>query len=119
MLALATAQARGIAHKGGTVHEDARLAGRNGGGHLGAGQGGRQGHIAAGQGLANRHDVGSYASVFAGKEAAATAKTGGNLVRDEQHTLLVAQLAHPPQIVGGIESHATGALDDGLQDNRR
>jgi hypothetical protein len=57
--------------------------------------------------------------VFAGKEAAATAKTGGNLVGDEQHPLLVAQLAHPPQIIGGIEAHATGALDDGLQDDRR
>ena len=62
---------------------------------------------------------GGYAGMLAGEEAAATAKTGGDLVGDEEHALFVAQVAHPPQVIRGIETHAPGALDDGLQDDRR
>ena len=56
-------------------------------------------HVAAGQRLADAHDVGRDARVLGGEQLAArAAEAGRDLVEDQQHVVLVAQLAQPPQV---------------------
>ncbi len=44
---------------------------------------------------------------------------GGDLVADQQHAVLVAQLAHPPQVTGRLHQHPGRALHERLDDHRR
>ena len=56
--------------------------------------------------------------MLGGKESAAAAETGGDLVKDQQHAVFVAEPPQPPQILGVVEAHAARALDDRLDDHR-
>ncbi len=103
-----------VAHKGGSVHKDARLAAADGAGNLLCGQGRRQGEVAPGEGLAQTHDVGADAGPVTGKQLTGATKAGGNLVGNQEHAELVAQGAHPLQVAGVIEAHAARPLDDGF-----
>ena len=97
------------------MHKDAGLAVTDGAGDMFGSQGGREGEVAAGERLAQTHDVGADPRPVAGKQLTGAAKAGGDLVGDEQQAELVAQGAHPLQVAGMIEAHATGPLNDGFE----
>ena len=77
------------------------------------------GHVSARERLADAHDVRRDPCVLACKESARPAKPGRDAVEDEQYAVLVAQLAHAAQVVGGVEVHAAGSLYDRLEDDCR
>ena len=78
-----------------------------------------QGHIAARKPLRHRDDVRLYLPVVVAEQFARASKTGDDLVKDQQHAVLVADFAHarqvfvggtstpPPEMIGSISSAAT------------
>ena len=44
-------------------------------------------------------------------------ESSGDLVKNEQHTITVTQSPQSPQILGMIEPHAAGTLDNGFDDH--
>ncbi|MOA48511.1 hypothetical protein D3C78_1712600 [compost metagenome] len=56
--------------------------------------------------------------MFTGKQFACAAKTGGDLVGNQQDLVAIAQLPHALQIGWMIDPHPTGSLDYRLQDHR-
>ena len=57
--------------------------------------------------------------MLTGKQFSTPAKARGNLVRDQQYTMGIAEASYGPQIFRVIKPHAASALHDRLQDNRR
>ena len=53
------------------------------------------------------------------EEGARAPEAGGDLIEDQQQTVLVAELAHQRDALGCVESHPSGALHDRLHDHRR
>ena len=56
--------------------------------------------------------------MFAGKQLAGPAKSGGNLIGNQQNAFPVAHLADALQPFRMIHPHAAGALHDGLENDR-
>jgi hypothetical protein len=80
----------------------------------------RQRHISAGERLADAHHVRGDPCVLGGEQCAArAAEAGRDLVEDQQHVVLVAQLAQSTDVGRRIEVHPAGALHDRLRDRRR
>ncbi|SKY86054.1 Uncharacterised protein [Mycobacteroides abscessus subsp. abscessus] len=53
-----------------------------------------------------------------GEQFAGAPESGGDLVEDQQHIVLVADSTQFPEIGGVVETHTSGALDDGFDDDR-
>ena len=56
--------------------------------------------------------------MVAGKEGAAAAKAGGDLIGDQQDAKGIAKQTHLAQILGMIKTHAARTLDNGFEDHR-
>ena len=78
------------------------------------GHGGGHGHIAAGHGLSQAENVRGDIRPVAGKQRPGAAKARSDFIGDQQHLVMVAQLPGLPQIFGGVKSHTTGPLNNGL-----
>ncbi len=75
--------------------------------------------VAAGEALRDAHEVGRDVLLLAGEHRPRAAEAGGDLVADQQHAVLVAQLAHGAQVAVGVREDARGALHERLDDDRR
>ena len=67
--------------------------------------------VAAGDALAEAEQVGDDVFVVAGKHTARAAEAGGDLVGDQQHVELVAQLADAGEIARRVDDHPGRAHD--------
>ena len=56
--------------------------------------------------------------MLAGEQLAGAAKAGGNFIGDQQHVRCITQRPDLAEVFRGIETHASGSLDNRLQDNR-
>ena len=74
-------------------------------------------HVARGQALRARHEIGRDAEALAAEVGAQAAEAADDLVRDQQHVVLAAQLLHARPEALGRRDHAAGA-DHGLADER-
>ena len=74
--------------------------------------------VAAGDALGDAHQVGRDVLLLAGEHRARAAEADRDLVADQQHAELVAQLAHRPQVALRVHEHPGRALDERLDDHR-
>jgi hypothetical protein len=86
--------------------------------HLVVGENRRHRVHPAGQGLADDHDVRSYALVLVREELAGAAEAGLDLVDHEQHPVLVGELAQPAEVAVRRHHDPGLALDRLDQDGR-
>jgi hypothetical protein len=119
MLALAMAQASGLPMKVGPCMKAPGSAAGDGRGDLGGGQRRGAGQIAAGQRLADVMMSGAMSACSQANSRPVRPKPVAISSSDQQQPVAVAEIAHARQVVGGVEAHAAGALDDGFQDHRR
>ena len=56
--------------------------------------------------------------MFAGEQGAGAAEAGGDFIEDQQHPMLIAHPAQAAEILGMVEPHPAGPLDDRLDDHR-
>ena len=117
-LAPAAAHASGLPMKVGPCMKTPGSPCRDRVAHRAARERGGEAHRAARERLAHAEQVGSHVRVLAREHAPRAPEAGRDLVRDQQHVALVAELAHAPQIVGRVEPHAARALHDRLEDHR-
>ena len=75
-------------------------------------------HVPRGQALGAGHDVRHDAEALAAEIGAEAAEAADDLVRDQQHVVLAAQLLHPRPEAVGRRDDAAGA-DHGLADEGR
>ncbi len=54
--------------------------------------------------------------MFAGEESAGASEARGNLVEDDQHVVLTAELHRLLKVARMVEPHSACTLHDGLQD---
>ena len=100
------------------MHEAARLSATDRVGYRLGGDGGGERQIASGQCLTDAHDVWLHTRMFPSEELAGTPEARRDLIKDQQHLVLLAQGTCPHQVGGRIEIHASGTLHDRLQDQR-
>ena len=100
------------------MHQDAGLTVANAGRHAIIAEGGGEGHVAAGNGLAKAEDIRHHISVLQGEQLAAAAETGGDLIENQQHAMLVAQTAATFQEFRVVQPHTAGPLHHWLQNQR-
>jgi len=79
-----------VAHEGRAVHEYPGRSAGDGGGDQGGGQSRGQGQVAAGDRLAHAQDIRCNPGMLGGKELAGTAKSRGDLIKDQQDVVVVA-----------------------------
>ena len=96
------------------MHEAACLATANGLSDALRRDNGGEGHIASRECLAEGDDVGQDARMLHRKHTTRTSEACGYLVKDEQHAVLIAQLARLHEVVGMVKVHTASALHDGL-----
>ena len=77
-----------------------------------------QRQVAAGQPLGEAEQVGGHLLLLAGEHRAGAAEAGRHLVADQQHAVVVAELAHRAQVAGRVDQHPGGALHQRLDDHR-
>ena len=107
-----------VRHERRPVHEDA--SGRSdGAGHPIRTHRGRKGHVAPGERLAQAKNVGHRGRVLVGEEPACASKAGGDLVKNQQDFVLVAEAPDSIQIPRMVEAHPAGTLNYGFEDHRR
>ena len=80
-------------------------------------QHGRERHKATGQALGQAQEIRRDRRLFAGKQGAGTTETDRDLVGDQMHLELVAELAQPGEICRMVHAHAAGALHQRLDDH--
>ncbi|MCY1217940.1 hypothetical protein D9M72_298710 [compost metagenome] len=73
--------------------------------------GGAKGDVTGGDALGQAHDVGLHAPQAAAEHLACAAEAGDDFIGDQQHAVLVADLADQRPVVLRRHDHATGALD--------
>ena len=77
------------------------------------------GKIAPGKALGDRHDIRRYPGVIAGEHATGAAKACSDLVGDEKHPGLVAELPELFEVEGRIDPHPGAPLKKRLHDDGR
>ena len=80
---------------------------------------GRQGEHAAGQGLAAAKNIRRDSGPFSGEKSAGAAEARGDLVKNQQHAGLTAEVRQSSQIVRVVKPHTARALHHGLQNHGR
>ena len=78
----------------------------------------RERQVAARQALRDGHEVGRDALVLAREHRPGAAEAGRDLVADQEHVVLVAEMADVAQVAVGSDEDARGALDERLDDHR-
>ncbi|MCY1442119.1 hypothetical protein D9M71_584680 [compost metagenome] len=77
----------------------------------------RQRQIAAGQGLGQAQEVRADTGLFTGEHRPGAAETDGDFVVDQVHAVAVAGFAQQPEVHRMVHAHATGALDQRLDNH--
>ena len=107
--------AGGMAGEGVPRHRRAMLA-MDRIGHLVGIDRGAQRQVTGGKALGHRHDVGLDAVMLQRPPGAGAARAAHHLVRDHQHAMAVADLAHPLRIARGRRHAAARRTHHGLED---